>query len=123
MALSRRRGAQKNGRPRGATTSSQVGKLPPQNELLSGLFRPNRCRDSRLARVGPLSWLSSQPLLKESAMPGAVAPGQKPFPARDWPAATPAVRPFLTWEEGVTLIEGEVAEAGRTRPAYAYVSR
>jgi hypothetical protein len=53
----------------------------------------------------------------------AVALGQKPFPARDWPAATPAVRSFLTWEEGVALIEGEVAEAGRTRPAYAYVSR
>jgi hypothetical protein len=53
----------------------------------------------------------------------AVAPGQKPFPARDWPAAAPAVRPFFAREEGVTLIEGEVAEAGRTRPAFTYVSR
>jgi hypothetical protein len=53
----------------------------------------------------------------------AVALGQKSFPALDGPTAAPAVSPFLTWEEGVALIEGEVAEAGRTRPAYAYVSR
>ena len=56
-------------------------------------------------------------------MLGAVALGQKPLSARNWLAAAPAVSPFLTWEEGVALIEGEVAEAGRTRPAYAYVSR
>jgi hypothetical protein len=54
-------------------------------------------------------------------MLGAVALGQKSFPALDRPTATPAVRSFLTWEEGVALIEGKVAEAGRTRPAYAYV--
>jgi hypothetical protein len=53
----------------------------------------------------------------------AVALGQKPFPALNRPTATPAVRSFLTWEEDVALIEGEIAEAGRTRPAYAYVSR
>jgi hypothetical protein len=56
-------------------------------------------------------------------MLGAVAPGQKPFPALHRLAAAPAGRSFLTWEEGVALIDGEVAEAGRTRPAYAYVSR
>ena len=53
----------------------------------------------------------------------AVAPGQKSLPALDRPAAAPAVRSFLTWEEGVALIEGEIAEAGRTRPASAYISR
>ena len=56
-------------------------------------------------------------------MLGAVALGQKPLPARDWPTTTPAVRSFLIWEEGVALIKGEVAEASRARPAYAYVSR
>jgi hypothetical protein len=53
----------------------------------------------------------------------AVALGQKSFPALDRPAATPAVNSFLTWKEGVALIEGKIAEAGRTRPAYAYLSR
>jgi hypothetical protein len=53
----------------------------------------------------------------------AVAPGQKPFPARDWPTAAPTISSFLARQESVALIEGEVAEAGRTRPAYAYVSR
>ena len=56
-------------------------------------------------------------------MLGAVALGQKPLAAHHRPAAAPAVGPFLTWEEGVALVEGEVAEASRARPAYAYVSR
>ena len=56
-------------------------------------------------------------------MLGAVALGQKPLAALDRLAAAPAGNPFLTWEKSVALIEGEVAEAGRTRPAYAYVSR
>ena len=56
-------------------------------------------------------------------MLGAVAPGQKSFPALDGPTATPAVSPFLTWKEGVALVEGEIAEASRARPAYAYVSQ
>ena len=56
-------------------------------------------------------------------MLGAVALGQKSITAYYRPAAAPAVGPFLTWEEGVALVEGEVAEASRARPAYAYVSR
>ena len=56
-------------------------------------------------------------------MLGAVALGQNSFLAFDRPTAAPAVRSFLIWEEGVALIEGEVAEAGRTWPAYAHVSR
>jgi hypothetical protein len=54
---------------------------------------------------------------------GAVALGQKPVAAHHRAAAAPAISSFLARQEGVALIEGEVAEAGRTRPASAHVSR
>jgi hypothetical protein len=54
---------------------------------------------------------------------GAVALGQKPLPALDRLAATPAASSFLVREEGVAAIEGEIAEASCRGPARTSTSR
>jgi hypothetical protein len=56
-------------------------------------------------------------------MRGAVALGQKPLAAYHRPAATPAASSLLVREEGMAVIEGEIAEAGCIGPARACGSR
>src|SRR3954469_17583910 len=88
-----------------SAANTRVGWAPRARAASSTLIRP-----SLLVMLGPSAVGAGEAGDEAGAVPGAVAPGQGPIPARHPPAAAQTPGTFLALEKGAAAVGGEVAE-------------